>query len=118
VQTCAHPISALAELRKLVENDHVHLVAGVILSSAYATFERMTPATRWTWSFSTSLRSLVRAVAGRPSLSSRITSSLRPAICQPLSCQYSSQPLYMSLPAAAMAPDRGERNPILIGPCA
>src|SRR3989454_3811084 len=36
----------------------------------------MTPATRWTWSLSTSLRSLVRAVAGRPSLSSRITSSL------------------------------------------
>src|SRR5437867_5461944 len=69
-------------------------------TSAYETFERMTPATMWTWSLSTSLRSLVRAVAGRPSLSSRITSSFRPASCQPLSCQKSSQPLYMSRPAA------------------
>src|SRR5512147_820750 len=44
-----------------------------------------------------------------------MTSSLRPAICMPCSCQYSSQPLYMSLPAWAMAPEIGERNPILIG---
>src|SRR5438445_599561 len=72
----------------------------------------------WTWSVSTSLRSRVSAVAGMPSLSSRMTSSLRPAICQPLSSQKSSQPLYMSLPAWAMAPDRGARKPILIGPWA
>src|ERR1043166_2094419 len=52
------------------------------------------------------------------SLSSRMTSSLRPAICQPLSSQNSSQPLYMSLPAWAMAPDSGARKPILIGPWA
>src|SRR5213080_1996262 len=69
-----------------------------------------------TLSFSTSLRALVSALAGWPSLSSRMTSTLRPAICQPLSSQKSSQPLYMSLPAAAMAPDSGERKPILIGP--
>src|SRR2546430_14498617 len=78
----------------------------------------MTGATGWTWWFPTGLRGLVRAVAGRPSLSSRITSTLRPAICQPLSCQYSSQPLYMSLPAAAIAPVSGEMKPILIGPSA
>src|SRR5262249_61928981 len=60
-------------------------------------------------------RGLVGAVAGTPSLSSRMTSSLRPAICHLLSSQKSSQPLYMSLPAWAMAPDRGARNPILIG---
>src|SRR2546428_735174 len=72
----------------------------------------------WTWSVSTSLRSRVSAVAGMPSLSSRMTSSLRPAICQPLSSQNSSQPLYMSLPAWAMAPDSGARKPILIGPWA
>src|SRR5439155_6309048 len=72
----------------------------------------------WTWSVSTSLRSRVSAVAGMPSLSSRMTSSLRPAICQPLSSQKSSQPLYMSLPAWAMAPEMGEMNPILTGPCA
>ena len=71
-----------------------------------------------TWSDSTSFRALAIVVAGRPSLSSRMTSSFRPAICQPLSSQKSSQPLYMSLPAAAMAPDSGERKPILIGPCA
>src|SRR5215470_5129100 len=75
----------------------------------------MTPASRLTRSLSTSLRSLLTAVAGWPSVSSRITSSLRSPIRQPLSCQYSSQPLYMSLPALAMAPDIGERNPILIG---
>src|SRR5206468_3326223 len=79
---------------------------------------RITPATMWTRSFSTSLRSFTSAVAGLPSLSSRTTSTLRPAICQPLSCQYSSQPLYMSLPAAAIAPVSGEMKPILIGPCA
>src|SRR5881296_3487469 len=72
----------------------------------------------WTRSFSTSLRSFTSAVAGLPSLSSRTTSTFRPAICQPLSCQYSSQPLYMSLPAAAIAPVSGEMKPILIGPCA
>src|SRR5947207_4340033 len=71
-----------------------------------------------TLSDSTSLRAFVRAVAGRPSLSSRITSSLRPASCQPLSSQKNSQPLYMSLPACAMAPESGARNPILIGPWA
>src|SRR6266850_669151 len=87
-------------------------------TSAYATLERMTPASMWTLSFSTSLRALVSAVAGSPSLSSRVTSSLRPPACQPVSCQYSSHPLYMSLPAAAMAPDSGEMKPILMGPWA
>src|SRR5262245_49870112 len=78
----------------------------------------MTPASMFTWSASTSLRALASVVAGKPSLSSRITSSLRPAICQPLSSQKSSQPLYMSLPAWAMAPDSGARKPILTGPWA
>src|SRR6266566_1360179 len=78
----------------------------------------MTPASRLTRSLSMSLRSFATAVAGWPSVSSRITSSLRPAICMPCSCQYSSQPLYMSLPAWAMAPESGERNPILIVPWA
>src|SRR5881296_1490097 len=87
-------------------------------TSAYATLDRMTPASMWTRSFSTSLRAFVSAAAGCPSLSSSVTSILRPAACQPVSCQYSSQPLYMSLPAAAMAPDSGEMKPILIGPCA
>src|SRR5215470_2926368 len=72
----------------------------------------------WTLSFSTSLRALASAVAGLPSLSSRMTSTFRPAICQPFSCQYSSQPEYMSLPAAAIAPVSGEMKPILIGPWA
>src|SRR5437773_8460393 len=78
----------------------------------------MTPASMCTLSFSTSLRALVSAAAGWPSLSSRMTSSFRPPACQPVSCQYSSHALYMSLPAAAMAPDRGEMKPILIGPWA
>src|SRR5258705_2889842 len=78
----------------------------------------MTPASRLTRSLSMSFRSLVTAVAGWPSVSSRMTSSLRPAICIPCSSQYSSQPLYMSFPAWAMAPEIGDRNPILIGPCA
>src|SRR4030095_7772478 len=78
----------------------------------------MTPMSRCTLSLSTSLRALVSVVAGLPSLSSRTTSTLRPAICQPLSCQNSSQHEDMSWPAAAMAPDSGERNPILIGPWA
>ncbi len=78
----------------------------------------MTPASRLTRSLSMSFRSFATAVAGWPSVSSRITSSLRPAICMPCSRQYSSQPLYMSLPAWAMAPESGERNPILIGPWA
>src|SRR6266508_5473108 len=69
----------------------------------------------WTRSDSTSLRARVSAVAGTPSLSSRMTSSLRPASCQPLSSQNSSQPLYMSLPAWAMAPESGARKPILTG---
>src|SRR5262249_33923780 len=47
-----------------------------------------------------------------------MTSTFRPAICQPFSCQYSSQPEYMSLPAAAIAPVSGEMKPILIGPWA
>src|SRR5262245_60616638 len=72
----------------------------------------------WTRSFSTSLRSFTSAVAGLPSLSSRTTSTLRPAICQPLSCQSSSQPPHTPLPAAAIAPLSGEMKPILIGPCA
>ena len=80
--------------------------------------ERITPASRLTRSLSTSLRSLVTAVAGWPSVSSRMTSSFRPAICSRVSCQYSSQPLYMSLPAWAIAPEIGERKPILIGPWA
>src|SRR2546430_1457061 len=74
----------------------------------------MTPASMCTLSFSTSLRALVSAAAGWPSLSSRMTSSFRPPACQPVSCQYSSQPLYMSFPAAAMPPDRGAMKPILI----
>src|SRR6185295_8942129 len=78
----------------------------------------MTPASRLTRSLSMSFRSLVTAVAGWPSVSSRMTSSLRPAICIPCSCQYSSQPLYMSFPAWAMAPEIGDRKPILIGPWA
>src|SRR5262245_8962838 len=78
----------------------------------------MTPASMFTRSASTSLRALASVVAGTPSLSSRITSSLRPAICQPFSSQKSSQPLYMSLPAWAMAPDSGARKPILMAPCA
>src|SRR5712692_7411089 len=72
----------------------------------------------WTLSDSTSLRALVSAAAGWPSLSSRMTSSLRPAICQPASSQNSSHPLYMSLPAWAMAPDSGEMKPRRMGPCA
>ena len=78
----------------------------------------MTPVIRLTRSLSTSFRSLVTAVAGWPSVSSRMTSSLRPPICMPRSCQYSSHPLYMSFPAWAMAPEIGERKPILIGPWA
>src|SRR5437773_269237 len=78
----------------------------------------MIPASMLTWSDSTSFRALAIVVAGRPSLSSRMTSSFRPAICQPLSSQKSSQPLYMSLPAWAMAPDSGARKPILTGPWA
>src|SRR5689334_2660512 len=78
----------------------------------------MTPASMWTLSLSTSLRALVSVVAGFPSLSSSTTSTFRPAICQPVSCQYSSHPAYISFPAAAIAPDSGDRNPILIGPCA
>src|SRR6267142_607415 len=72
----------------------------------------MTPAIRSTRSLSTSFRSLVTAVAGWPSVSSRMTSSLRPPICMPRSCQYSSHPLYMSFPAWAMAPEIGERKPV------
>src|SRR3989475_5579504 len=72
----------------------------------------------WTWSVSTSLRSRVSAVAGILGLSSGMTSSYRPALCQPLPPQNSSQPLYMSWPAWAMAPDSGARKPILIGPWA
>src|SRR5205823_13795461 len=56
--------------------------------------------------------------AGCPSLSSRVPSIARRAACHPVPCQYSAQPLYMSRPAAAMAPDSGEMKPILIGPCA
>src|SRR5262245_50999340 len=78
----------------------------------------MTPASMWTRSDSTSLRALVSAVAGMPSLSSRMTSSLRPASCHPFSSQKSSHPLYMSLPACAMAPESGARKPSLTGPWA
>src|SRR6266508_1143429 len=79
----------------------------------------MTPAIRLTRSLSTSFRSLVTAVAGWPSVSSRMTSSLRPPICMPRSCQYSSHPLYMSFPAWAMAPEIGEADldrPLGCGP--
>ena len=63
-------------------------------------------------------RALAIVVAGGPPLSQLMTSSFLPAICQPLSSQKSSQPLYMSLPAWAMAPDSGARKPILTGPWA
>jgi hypothetical protein len=56
-------------------------------TSAYATLERMIPASMCTLSLSTSFRAFVMAIAGSPALSSRITSSFRPAICQPVSSQ-------------------------------
>src|SRR6266850_7446228 len=77
---------------------------------------KSTPATRWTRSCSTIFRSLVSATSGRPWLSSTISSTLRPAICEPISSRYIVMPLTMSLAACAAGPVRSVMNPILIGP--
>src|SRR6266536_2175998 len=69
-----------------------------------------------TWSWSTSLRALVSAVAVTPSVSSTISSIFRPATCRLISSRYSSVPLCMSLPRAEAAPVSGTRRPILMGP--
>ena len=71
---------------------------------------------RCTRSCSTSLRDLVSAVAGVPSVSSTMSSSLRPATWRPISSRNSSVPLTMSLPIWAKGPVCGARKPIRIGP--
>ena len=53
--------------------------------SAYPVDARSPPVRTCTRSWSTSLRALVRAVAGVPSLSSTISSILRPATWRPIS---------------------------------
>ena len=70
-----------------------------------------------TLSLSTSLRTLVMAVAGLPAVSSTISSTLRPPIWLPASPRYISNPFCMSRPIWAAPPVSGARKPILIGPC-
>src|SRR5262245_51059887 len=84
-------------------------------ASAEPTWAKRRPARTWTRSLSTSLRSLVRAMAGCPWVSSTITSTLRPAIWLPISSKYIWKPLVMSLPTAAAPPVIGARKPTLIG---
>src|SRR5438477_10523677 len=95
--------------------------AGTLYSStlgaiAYPMCPNRTPATSCTRSCSTTLRNFVTAASGRPWLSSTISSTLRPAICEPISSRYIVMPLTMSLAACAAGPVRSVMNPILIGP--
>src|SRR5919201_2674451 len=96
--------------------------AGILYSStlgaiAYPRWPNSTPATRWTRSCSTSLRSFVSATSGRPWVSPTISSTLRPAIWPPISSRYNVSPLTMSLAGCAAVPVRSVVKPILIGAC-
>src|SRR5919201_1765433 len=120
----AHPVRMTQRyLRRCVRSSAAVTVksAGILYSStlgamAYPRCPNSTPATRWTRSCSTSLRSLVSAASGRPCVSSTISSILRPAICQPISSRYMVRPLTMSFAACAAVPVRSVVKPILIGP--
>src|SRR5713101_4370902 len=119
-----HPVRTthLAGLRWVRSSeDMTGYVVGIFAASAkgwsaYPVEARSPPVRIATWSWSTSLRALVSAVAVTPSVSSMISSIFRPATCRLISSRYSSVPLCMSLPSAEAAPVSGTRSPILMGP--